>query len=103
MKGQMPMDLDHERRLTEVEQRSKSNTYRLAEMEKRQDNLDDLVGTVKVLADRERRVEGDVKEIKSDVKDLKQKPAKRWEVVVTEIIKLLVAVIGGFLLAKVGL
>lgn len=97
------MDLDHERRLTEVEQRSKSNTYRLAEMEKRQDNLDDLVGTVKVLADRERRVEGDVKEIKSDVKDLKQKPAKRWEVVVTEIIKLLVAVIGGFLLAKVGL
>ena len=97
------MDLDHERRLTEVEQRSKSNTYRLAEMEKRQDNLDDLVGTVKVLADRERRVEGDVKEIKSDVKDLKQKPAKRWEVVVTEVIKLLVAVIGGFLLAKVGL
>ena len=97
------MDLDHERRLTEVEQRSKSNTYRLAEMEKRQDNLDDLVGTVKVLADRERRVEGDVKEIKSDVKDLKQKPAKRWEVVVTEIIILLVAVIGGFLLAKVGL
>lgn len=97
------MDLDHERRLTEVEQRSKSNTYRLAEMEKRQDNLDDLVGTVKVLADRERRVEGDVKEIKSDVKDLKQKPAKRWEVVVSETIKLLVAVIGGFLLAKVGL
>ena len=97
------MDLDHERRLTEVEQRSKSNTYRLAEMEKRQDNLDDLVGTVKVLADRERRVEGDVKEIKSDVKDLKQKPAKRWELVVTEAIKLLVAIIGGFLLAKVGI
>ena len=97
------MDLDHERRLTEVEQRSKSNTHRLAEMEKRQDNLEDLVSTVKVLADREERVEGDVKEIKSDVKDLKQKPAKRWELVVTEAIKLLVAIIGGFLLAKVGI
>lgn len=99
----MPMDLDHERRLTEVEQRSKSNTYRLAEVEKRQDNIEDLVGTVKVLADREKRVEGDVKEIKSDVKDLKQKPAKRWELAVTEMIKLLVAVVGGFLLAKAGL
>lgn len=99
----MPMDLDHERRLTEVEQRSKSNTHRLAEVEKRQGNLEDLIGTVKVLADREERVEGDVKEIKSDVKDLKSKPAKRWEVVITEIIKLLIAVIGGFLLAKAGL
>ena len=99
----MPMDLDHERRLTEVEQRAKSNTYRLAEVEKRQDNLEELIGTVKVLVDREERVEEDVKEIKSDVKDLKQKPVKRWELIITEIIKLLVAVVGGFLLAKAGL
>ena len=42
------MENEIEHRLTEVEERSKSNTYRLAEVEKRQDNLDDLVSTVKV-------------------------------------------------------
>ena len=97
------MDLDHEKRLTEVEQRSKSNTYRLADLEKRQDNLDELIGTVKVLAVREENVENDVKEIKSDVKSLTQKPAQRWENVVSEIIKLLVVAVVGFLLAKAGL
>lgn len=95
------MDLDHERRLTEVEQRSKSNTHRLEEMEKRQDNLDELVGTVKVLAVREESVENDVKEIKNDVKSLTQKPAQRWELVITEIIKLLLAAVIGFACAQI--
>ena len=99
----MAMDLDHERRLTEVEQRSKSNEHRLEDLEKRQDNLDELVGTVKVLAVREESVENDVKEIKNDVKSLTQKPAQRWENVVSESIKLLVVAVIGFLLAKVGL
>lgn len=96
------MDLDHERRLTEVEQRSKSNTHRLEDLEKRQDNLDELVGTVKVLVDREERVENDVIEIKNDVKSLTQKPAQRWESVVSDVIKLLVAAFIGLLLAKAG-
>lgn len=103
MKGQMPMDLDHERRLTEVEQRSKSNTHRLLEVEKRQDNLEKLASSVEVLAVKETNVENDVKEIKNDVKSLAQKPAQRWEHVVTEVIKLLIVGVGGFLLAKVGL
>ena len=96
------MDLDHERRLTEVEQRSKSNTHRLEDVEKRQDNLDKLVSTVEVLAVKETNVENDVKEIKNDVKSLTQKPAQRWESIVAEIIKLLVAALFGLLLAKTG-
>lgn len=97
------MDMEHERRLTEVEERSKSNTHRLDEMEKRQDNLDALVGTVKVLADREERVEEDVKEIKRDVKSITNKPAQRWDNLVDKIIMLVVAALVGFVLAKIGL
>ena len=97
------MDLEHEKRLTEVEERSKSNTKRLDEMEKRQDNLDELVGTVKVLAVREENVENDVKEIKSDVKSLTNKPAQRWDSMVEKIILTLVAGIVGFLLSKLGM
>ena len=96
------MENEIEHRLTEVEERSKSNTYRLAEVEKRQDNLDDLVSTVKVLAVREENVENNVKEIKSDVKSLTDKPAKKWDNLVNQVISILVAGIVGFILAKFG-
>ncbi len=108
------MDLDHERRLTEVESRSKSNMKRLAEMDerytkkvdemrKRQDNLEDLVTTVRVLADREERVEADVSEIKNDVKEMKAKPGKRWDGLVDKVILTIAAAVVGFVLAKLGL
>ena len=97
------MDMDIEHRLTEIESRSKSNTHRLDEMEKRQDDLDELVSTVKVLADREVRVENDVKEIKDDVKSLKMKPLKRWDSIVNTALIALVTAIAGFLLARLGL
>ena len=97
------MEKEFEHRLTEVEERSKSNKHRLDDMEKRQDNLDELVGTVKVLAVREEAVENDVKEIKSDVKSLTSRPAKRWDNLTNQIITLIVAAIAGFVLAKIGL
>ena len=90
----MGMEIEH--RLTEVESRSKSNAHRLDEMEKRQDDLDELVSTVKVLADREVRVE-------NDVKSLKIKPLKRWDSIVNTVLIALVTAIVGFLLARLGL
>lgn len=96
-------DIDIEHRLTEVEGRSKSNTHRLEELERRQDNLDDLVATVRVLAVREEAVENDVKEIKNDVKSIKYKPAQRWENLISQVIAVIVAAIAGFILAKIGL
>lgn len=97
------MDFEHEKRLTEVEERSKSNQHRLDDLEKRQDNFDDLIGSVRVLADREERVESDVKEIKDDVETLTGKPAKRWDNVIDKIIMTLVAAVVGFILAKFGM
>lgn len=97
------MEREFEHRLTDVEARSKSNQHRIEEMEKRQDNLDDLVSTVKVLADREERVEGDVREIKGDVKSMKDKPAKRWETIVNNIIWAVVGAVIVYLLNQIGL
>ena len=97
----MEMGLEH--RLTEVEDRAKSNTKRIDEVEKRQDNLDELVSTVKVLAVREENVETDVKEIKSDVKNLTSKSAKHWDSLVEKIVWAIVAAVVGFMLAQLGL
>lgn len=99
----MEEKLDIEHRLTAVEDRSKSNTKRLDEVEKRQDNLDELVSTVKVLAVREENVESDVKEIKSDVKSLKELPGKRWNAVVEKALLVLVGMVVTYLLTKLGL
>lgn len=97
------MDLLHEERLSKVEERSKSNSHRLDEMEKRQDNLDELVSTVKVLAVKETNLENDVKEIKSDVKSLTTKSGKRWDSLIDKVIWAVCAAIIAFLLAKIGL
>ena len=96
------MEIKFEHRLTELEERSKSNTKRLDDMEKRQDDLDELVSTVKVLAVREENVENDVKEIKNDVKSLTSKPARRWDSLVNQLITIIVAAIAGFVLAHLG-
>jgi predicted nucleic acid-binding Zn-ribbon protein len=97
------MQVSIEHRLTEVEERSKSNTHRLDAVEKRQDDLDELVSTVKVLAVREETVEKDVKEIKDDVKSLTGKPAKRWDALVDKTLWAVIAAVIGFLLARIGL
>lgn len=97
------MDMEHERRLTEVESRSKSNTKRLDDMEKRQNDLDELVSTVKVLAVREENVENDVKEIKNDVKSIKDKPGQRWDSIVDKVIWAVLGAGVAFVLAKLGL
>ena len=97
------MDINLEHRLTETEERSKSNTKRLDAMEKRQDDLDDLVTTVKILADREERVETDVKEIKTDVKGLTEKPGKRWDGLVEKALTILIGAVLGLALSQIGL
>ena len=96
------MDFEHERRLTAVEDRSKSNTHRLDEMEKRQDDQEKLISTVAVLASKQETVESDVKEIKSDVKSLASKSGKRWDGLVEKIITVAVGVIVGYILIKLG-
>ncbi len=97
------MDMEHERRLTEVEQRSKSNVHRLDEMEKRQSEQEELVSAVAVLAHRQETVESDVKEIKTDVKKIASKPGQRWEAIADKVIWAVLAAFVSFMLARVGL
>ena len=97
------MDIEHEKRLTEVEERTKSNSHRIEDLERRQDNLDELVGTVKVLAVREETVENDVKEIKNDVKNLTSRSGKMFDSIVEKIIMLIIAAVVGYFLGQMGL
>ena len=97
------MDLEHEKRLTEVEARSKSNAHRIDEVERRQNNLDELVGTVKALAVREENVESVVNEIKGDVKKITGKSGQRWDGLIDKIVWAIAAALIAFVLSKIGL
>lgn len=97
------MDLEHEKRLTEVESRSKSNMKRLDDVEKRQDNLDKLVISVEKLAIKEQNVENDVKEIKSDVKEMKDQPGKLWKGIVEKALCTVVGAVITYFLFKLGI
>ena len=88
-------------RLSAGEQSIKSAHHRIDDVEEKQDNLAELVSTVKVLADREARVEDDVTEIKTDVKELKEKPVKRYDTVITTIITALCSGLVGYVLSLI--
>lgn len=89
--------------LTKLDQRCKSNTHRIDDLEKRQDNLDKLASTMMVLANEQEHIKTDVGEIKSNVKILTEKPGKRWDTIVDKLIWLVVSGGVGYLLATVGL
>ena len=94
---------DFEHRLTEVEERSKSNTKRLNKMEKVQETLTELVQSVATIAQKQVDMNDDMKEMKAEVKILAAKPGKRWDSIVEKALLTVVAGIVAFILVKVGI
>lgn len=95
-------ELEYEHRLTEVEDRAKSNTRRVEEVERRQNRHEELLGAITILTHRQEVVESDVKEIKKDVKELTQKPGKRWDNIVDKLLLTAVSAILLYIMAKLG-
>lgn len=79
-------ELGIEHRLTAVERLAGETGQRLEEVERRQDNLDQLVASVAVFAKEQEHIQADVREIKADVKALTDKPGKRWETLMDRLI-----------------
>lgn len=90
-------------RLAEVDSRARSNTKRIDRIEARQDSLDRLVSSVSTLANEQEHIKSDVTEIKSDVKTLTAKPAKRWDAVVDKVIWTITGGAVAYFLARLGM
>lgn len=97
------MDLEHERRLTEVETRSKSNSHRLDKLEESTEAINRLATSMEVMAERQEQVVETVGKLDSKVTALEEKPAKRWDALVDKIVWAIAAAMIGFVLAQVGL
>lgn len=90
-------------KLAEVDQRSRSNTHRLEQDEKKLEDNEQLLTNVALIAQKQNTLESDVQEIKTDVKMLTAKPGKRWESVVEKVILTIVAAGLTYLIAYLGL
>lgn len=97
----MEQELEH--RLTALEDSSRGHEEKLQELQRRQDDLEELVSSVKVLAVRQETVETDVREIKLDVKRLASKPGQKYDALVDRVCWALMAGIVGFLLTRLGI
>lgn len=97
------MDLEHERRLTEVEERSKSNSHRLDKLEESTEAINRLATSMEVMAERQEQVVETVGKLDTKVTALEEKPAKRWDGLVDKIVWAIAAALIGFVLAQLGL
>lgn len=97
------MDLEHERRLTEVEERSKSNSHRLDKLEESTEAINRLATSMEVMAERQEQVVETVGKLDAKVTLLEEKPAKRWDALTDKIIWAIAAALIGFVLAQMGL
>jgi len=87
-------------RLTALDGKVERHEGRIKELEKRQDDLGAIVNAVSVMKADQDHIKCDVGEIKAKVNDLSSKPSKRWDLLVEEVIKLLLAGVIGFAVSK---
>ena len=97
------MDLEHERRLTQVEQRAKSNTYRLEKLEESTEAINRLATSMEVMASKQEQVAETVEKLDGKVTALEEKPVKRFDGLVDKIIWAVCGAVITFLLARFGL
>ena len=96
------MDLEHERRLTDVEERAKSNTHRLYKLEESTEAINRLATSMEVMAERHEQVADTVDKLDGKVTALETKPAKRWDGLMDKIILTIAAALVGYILSKIG-
>lgn len=96
-----------ERRLTtEWERRDDENhrqNKRLDKLEAAMNRIEGLTLAIEKMAVSINTMTDEIKSQGARLTAIEAKPAKRWESLVTDIIKLLVAAVVGFLLAKIGM
>ena len=90
-------------KIVEIEQRSKSNTHRINDLEEDNRALHQLATSVEVLATKQETIEANISEIKDDVKSLKAIPGGKWEALVKTILTALAGGLVAYALFRLGL
>ena len=90
-------------KLQETTDRSLRNEGRIKKLEGENAVLHQLATSVAVMAEQMKTLTSGVSTLTNEVEELKEKPGKRWDSLVGQVIGIVVAAVVGFLLAKIGL
>lgn len=91
------------RRLQANQDLSVRNQARIEKLEKGQEEFRDLVSAVNGMVVEQKNIRNDLTEMKSDVKQIKEKPAKRWDSAIDKILTLIISGVVLYILAQLGL
>jgi hypothetical protein len=94
--------------MEEMERRFEEERYsclarRVDDIEKRQQDMQELINSVGLLAQRMGTVEGNVSEMRGDLRTLMEKPGKRWDSVVEKTLLVVVGAVVAWIMTKLGL
>lgn len=90
------------RRLQANQDLSVRNQARIEKLEKGQEEFRDLVSAVNGMVVEQKNIRNDLTEMKSDVKQIKEKPAKRWDSAIDKILTLIISGVVLYILAQLG-
>ena len=96
-------DIDFEHRLTEVEQRAKSNTIRIDEHDQEIKENNNLIGAIKELATEVKYMRADLNDTIERLNKLEGKDIDKWEKFKWLLVAGLVTIVLGSLAVQVGL
>lgn len=96
-------DIDFEHRLTEVEQRAKSNTIRIDEHDQEIKENNNLIGAIKELATEVKYMRADLNDTIERLNKLERKDSDKWEKFKWLLVAGLVTIVLGSLAVQVGL
>jgi t-SNARE complex subunit (syntaxin) len=82
---------------------AKSNKRRIDNLEEEQKELRNLTHAVSQMVVEQKNMRDDLVEMKTDVKQIKEKPARRWDSMVEKALGLLTAAVVAWMLAQIGL
>ena len=91
------------RKFQDVDNRVSSNTARIDALEAKSDGYSQMLASIARIGQRQDDMDADLKEIKSDVKTLTEKPARRWDSIVSNVILAVVGALVAPALAVFGL
>lgn len=95
--------IDFEHRLTEVEQRAKSNTIRIDEHDQEIKENNNLIGAIKELATEVKYMRADLNDTIERLNKLEGKDSDKWEKFKWLLVAGLVTIVLGSLAVQVGL
>lgn len=82
---------------------AKSNKRRIDNLEEEQKELRNLTNAVSQMVVEQKNMRDDLTEMKDDVKQIKEKPGKRWDMAAEKVLTLVIAAVVAWMLTRVGI